>query len=456
MNTKLRALGLAIAIALGGRAAVAAGPATAPATTTSPTAAPLAGSPAGTPTTGPSVPPDVAALIQQLDADDWQARDAAAEQLVAKGDAVRPAMADAAAHSASPEVRSRAAGVIAKLNQLAAERPTTITLHLTDANPREVFAAIARQAGISIRIWPDHLWTGQFGVAPKVTMDLQDRPFWEALSEACRRSGSRPERMGFDEDLTIMEGRGTDPLAGPRCDAGRFTLVAQSFSRQRQINYADGQTNGGDMLSMVALLDPKLRLAHGSGVLVQLDAATDDKGNSLLPAQAATPQELMGSRGGPMLDLSVALGPVPATATRIASLRGQLSAAVVARSERMTIEDIARAGQVTRRVGSYTVELQKAEVGERNVSYTVLIRSTGMGMPSLAARDLRLEDADGQPLRGGGGSSTSGFNGQLKCDMQVRTAEPIHGPVRLVWDVVTQTKTVKVPFEFHDLKLPPA
>ena len=34
------------------------------------------------------------------------------------------------------------------------------------------------------------------------------------------------------------------------------------------------------------------------------------------------------------------------------------------------------------------------------------------------------------------------------------TSEPIKAPVKLTWDVVTQTKPQSIPFEFTDLPLP--
>ena len=406
------------------------------------------------PATTRAADPDVAALVVQLDADDWQARDAAAAKLVAKGDAVRPVMADAAAHAASPEVRSRAAGVIAKLDQLAAERPTRVTLHYANANPRDAFAGLAKQAGVPIRIWPDYLWTGRFGATPKVTIDFTDKPFWPAMDELCKQAGARPQRMGNGEELTIMEGSGQSPLAGRQSAAGRFTIVAKSYQRQRSVDYADGQTNGNDSISFVALLDPKVRLASSSPSFVQLAAATDDKGNSMVPDAGTSPEQINGG-GGPMAEFQVEVRPAGAGATKVATLRGTLKAAVIVKSERMVIDDLGHAGPVTRVVGPYTVELKQAKVTDREVSYTLVVQTPGGGRGEMSHRDFRLEDAAGQPISGSGGTSSTGMNGQRTFESHLMTSEAIHGPVRLVWDVTTQTKVLTVPFEFHDLPLPP-
>ena len=80
------------------------------------------------PTTAPAANAATAALIPQLDADDWRARDAAVAALVARGETVRPAVVDAAA-------------------------PTTVTVAMADADARDVLAAVSRQTGVSIRTW---------------------------------------------------------------------------------------------------------------------------------------------------------------------------------------------------------------------------------------------------------------------------------------------------------------
>ena len=463
---------------------VGVGPATTP---TTPTTVPAI-VPSTAPTTGPATAPAadlaVTGLIKQLDADDWQARDAAVAALVARGDAVRPAVADAAAHADSPEVRSRAAGVIAQLDQLRADRPTTVSLHVANANPRDVFAELGRQAGVRFAYLPDMLFQPQFGPAPKVTLDLTDRPFWSAVDEVCKQAGARATTFNQTggADLTIMAGAGDPLLTGPVSDQGRLVMVAQTYDRARQISYADGTSSGSDTVTLLALIDPKLRLSEPSQPLATVTVATDDKGASLVTTPTAVaaaaglvrrgrgrpvPMRMMNAaafarsvgRGytgaGPMRQLTVDLKPPSAGATKVAVLKGTVALSVVGRSETMTVDDAAHAGHVVRTVGRFVVDVDKVAVTDHGVSYTLSVRSTdGTPVPSPLP-EVRLEDAAGHPIGGYTGSRSSDSDGtRTRLTAELNTTTPVTGPVRLLWTVATQTRTVTLPFEIHDLALP--
>jgi hypothetical protein len=110
-------------------------------------------------------------LIQQLDSDDWHAREAAQRQLLDIGQPVR-----------SDEQRSRAEAILYQLDQRRPDVPTLITLHQRNANPRDVFAQIADQAKVPIRIWPDTLWAPRW---------LHQSPAAAAVTAAKRPAAAR-------------------------------------------------------------------------------------------------------------------------------------------------------------------------------------------------------------------------------------------------------------------------
>jgi hypothetical protein len=286
-------------------------------------------------------------------------------------------------------------------------------------------------------------------------MDVTDQPFWMVLDDFCKRAGCRVQRMGNGEELTVMQGGGGDgPLAGRHTPIGRFTVVAKSFDHQRSVSYTDGTNSSNDSLSFEVLLDPKVRLAASTPSVVELLEGTDDRGTSLLPAAGGSPEQLADASGS-VASFTMSVAPAGAGATRITVLRGRLKAAVIARAERMVIDDIGHAGQVTRVVGPYTVDLQQASVAGREVSYTLVVHGAGRAMGHMMHREFRLEDQAGEPITGGGSTSSGGMADRRTFQAHVTAAEPIKGPVRLVWDVTTETKVVTVPFEFRDLPLPP-
>jgi hypothetical protein len=391
-----------------------------------------------------AVPPttgvDVSTLIAQLDADDWQARDAAEAQLVAKGEAVRPAMVDAAAHAASPEVRSRAAGVIAKLNQADAERPTTVTLHLTAAEPRQAVAALCAASGLRVRCGPDDSWASG-DRAPKFTVDLVDRPVWAALRDVCRQAGAVVQLGGPSDTVTVAaaDAAAADPLAGPWSGSSRVIVCAKP---------ADGDDDGS--LWFPVLVDPRLHLTR-SGNRVEVSDVIDDRGRSLLEERHVTSWQ-----PDPLSYFTVHTGPPAAGATKVAVVRGRIFTREVLSSEHVVIEDVARAGPAIRTFGHLRAQLSDWQAGNDDVRYTVRVWTDGtveVWSESLLM-DTRLENVAGGPVGKPAAWDVGHDRGALVYHGRRRVTQPIQGPVRLVWDAATRSRPVTVPFEFHDLPLP--
>ena len=408
----------------------------------------------------PATAPDVSALIVQLDADDWRARDAAAEQLVAIGEPVRPAMADAADHAASPEVRSRAAGVIAKLNQAAAERPTRVTLHMSNANPRDVFAELSKQAGVPMPVWPEQLWTPQFpGNVKAISVDADAKPFWDVMAQVCSMTGVYPHTMGGNEaDFTLMQG-GAANLSGPRSAVDpRFIVVAQSAERMRQVGYtANAFAGGSDNVQFCLFVDPKVRVLSAA-MAAKLTDATDEHGRSIAgPPQPGAGQQMNPFAHGHVFDFNATLSLPAGGYTRAAVLQGRVRVVVPTRVEHLVIEDVGHHVGASASIGDCGMRVQSCTVGGHNLSYqlalsTPVTRSMRQQQYQGLAAGVQLVDAAGHILCTGGGCFEA--NNALMCQNNWGTSELIHQPVRLVWDAPAAIKTVDVKFEFHDLPLP--
>ena len=404
--------------------------------------------------------PAVAALVAQLDADDWQVRDAAVAKLVAKGDAVRPAMADAAAHAASPEVRSRAAGVIAKLNQIAAERPTRVTLHMANANPRAVFGELSKQAGLPLPLWPEQLWTPQFpGQVKTISVDADAKPFWDVMADVCGAAGVYPHTMGGNEaDFTLMQG-GAANLSGPRSAVDpQFTVVALSAGRMRQVGYTTNAFAGGsDNMQFCLFADPKVRVLSAA-MTATLTEARDEHGRSIaVPPQPGAQQQMNPFAHGHVFEFNTTLALPAGGYTRASVLRGQIRVVVPTRVEHLVIEDVGHHVGASASAGGCAVRVQSCTVDEHNLSYQLALTTPAaknmrqQQSQSLSA-GLRLVDAAGHTVCAGVGCYES--DGVLVCQNNYGTSDVIRQPLRLIWDAPAGVRDVDVPFAFHDLPLP--
>ncbi len=399
--------------------------------------------------------PGVTALIAQLDADDWRARDAATAQLVDRGEAVRPAMVDAAEHAASLEVRRRAAGILARLRRIAAERPTTVTLHLAGVNPRAAFAALSKQAGVPIGVWPEWAWVAtSTSVVRPIDVDLDAVPFWVAVDRVCTVANGHVT-SGRDA-INVTDGTGDGRLlGGPVCDAGRVLVVGRTFERNREVDLADGRQTARDALKLVVLLDPKVTLDDDRSPSVSIDRMVDDAGGELVPSTHKATGGYYGESGNLLFNIEVDVGAPAPGATRVGQASGVVSGIRPALPEPLVIDDLAHAGSEVRTAGSFAVRLNRATVTGKSVAYHMSVRSfAGLTVPTTG---LRLEDASGTPIVGQADvdqSRPADGDGQIRVDGKVDVEGAIRGPVRLVWRLPAVGPPLVVPFELHDLRLP--
>src|SRR5215211_1041548 len=78
--------------------------------------------------------------------------------------------------------------------------PTRITLHLKDAVPQAVVAELSKQAGVSIRL---PVWGGDETRNKPLAIDVENQPFWTALSEVCAKLRVQPPAWGTDRGLAL-------------------------------------------------------------------------------------------------------------------------------------------------------------------------------------------------------------------------------------------------------------
>jgi hypothetical protein len=398
-------------------------------------------------------------MIDALNADDWRARQSAEDGLIGMGPGIRPAMI-ALRTSGTPEQRTRAEAILAKLDIAAANSPTLITLHFKEANPREVFAAIAKQADIEISIWPEDLWTkANAGQKSTITIDMDQQPFWNAIAEICRVSGGRVTRMGGPEDqnLTIQPGNvGEDWFSGPRSVDGQFIVLPQQFARNRTVTFAPAvSTASSDIMQFRILVDPKANLLR-SGPQMILSEAQDDKGNSLLTKNVVQ----FGDYPNPGLwfDLPAAVAYADDGATKLKSLEGHLFVTIAKRMEHLDLPDVKAAVGQAKSIGKWTLTVQACQIGSRDGSITVSITAPERNFPAdevySLMRRIKLVDASGRTINFGAGFGGSGDGLNYPGNQSFTTNEPIQPPVHLKWNVPVAVEEKRILFHFTDLPLP--
>ena len=373
--------------------------------------------------------PGPAELVKQLGASTYVDRETAGEALVKIGRAAVPALAKAC-ESGDPEVRLRAAALVARIEATETLDATRIRLDIRDRPLAEAAEAIAKASGMTLKpgVNPRNLRVDPTWPERRVTLKAAEPvPFLDVIGRLCRSGDLRreypPAGDGFFPFkspfvLTLVPGKAR-PQA---CDTGalRVELLRVRHYRERDYGNHDSElfpfgvtttpkrdTNTGAVerssytAELLVAAEPRLRI-FGAGD-IEKPEAIDDQGRSLLKTLTTEEekQQLSFRRMNPHLDPklqpaarygsgsrpSSRMWPVPfllsypsPAARRIALLRGVIPVIVVARRSDPLVVKLKDASGKIFSAGStkITVHGIDAESGrEPTVDFTVETAQVG-------------------------------------------------------------------------------
>lgn len=356
--------------------------------------------------------------------------------------------------------------------------PTLITLHAKKMSGLDVIDELNRQSPIEIRVAQRALWQKREmeNRVQTLTADYEAQPFWDVMLDIQKQMGLSVESF-TPEKITLSPfalGDGLISRSGPCV----FELSNGQFFRS--VRYDRPADEPGEALNLLSkiYLDPKLRRL--GEVVVKVDEATDDQGQSLLADQTRYRHS-----AGTLVRANLVLKPLATRGTKLRVLRGTYHGAVAFQSLQWEVPDVMKARGVEKifdengvRDGD-DVRLELQEVRQIGDEYHVLLAwsqsgrdkqrrmamSTGdyVSPSSNIYDDLRLVDASGHDLvrrefigLSSGDEQTNihtitvVFQPRQSSDENERTGVPAKLLLRYDFD----WRELIVPFEFTDIPLP--
>jgi hypothetical protein len=257
----------------------------------------------------PGASPDPSELVASLGAPRYAERQAATKALEKLGRQALPALR-AARGERDPEVRSRVAALLTRIEGALLTQPSTVRLDFQDAPLHQVLKSFSDQSGIKLVLQNEN---GLQFRGRKVTVhESEPLPFWKALDHLCDAArlqyNNIPNGVSGGKDPTFLLFDGPNRQAAPTFDTGPFRVSVIGLHYQRDISFqppmipraAPGVARRPEALiepggftankneqcyaQIQVIGEPRLTLAM-SGAL-KLTEASDDKGQSLLPANA--------------------------------------------------------------------------------------------------------------------------------------------------------------------------
>ena len=166
---------------------------------------------------------DFAALVGQLAADDYQAREHAGAALLKAGEAAIPDLKAALAKVADPEAARRLHVILERLESNRLGEARRVTLKVERKPAKEVFAELARQTGYKFRL--DATLD-----KPLVTFDWAGTPFLQAVDQLCDVLQLNSAVEDPDGTVQIFDGDQVHPHVAY---SGPFRIVATTIGSNR-------------------------------------------------------------------------------------------------------------------------------------------------------------------------------------------------------------------------------
>ncbi len=342
---------------------------------------------------------------------------------------------------------------------------TRVTLSAQNAPLEDVVKVLL--AGTDIRFSQ----SPQGGQQQTLSVDWKEKPFWSAAAEIETLSG-RIWDGRYSDGLALngfgdLAGTGFGGLVGAASPL--VTIVANSISRSSnrtkvlgRIAQKPAPRPDRDFIQMalMAYFDPKLRVQSTAIRGLKFLPKGEDKlrlGTDNRFAYVNAPRT-----NTPILSLSLPFPVETAPGTQFDSISGVFHCVVVARTEPFSVPDVLATPQVRKKVGLSQHELVGAEVVGSQLTIR-LSATTGEAKPARIITPfplsffstLRVRDGAGQELPRLGNSSTGTRpEGNFRFRVKTPKGEVIPGPYSLEWPLITEIRSLDVPFELRDVTVP--
>jgi hypothetical protein len=382
-------------------------------------------------------------LVARLGSARYAEREAAEAALERLGRAALPALR-ASRDSRDPEVRSRAAALIQRIEGALLTQPTLIALDFTDRSLPDVLKSIGDQAGIKLAIFPDQV---AIGAGKTITWrEPAPLPFWKALDRLCQIGQLQYNLSGMhgfpaNREAVFPLFVGTNRPQGPISDDGPFRINLVSLHYQRDVSFVApsgtipanrGRRNmfgpPGDALDpghvvneqftaqLQIAAEPRLSLTQ-NGPLRVLEAV-DDQGQSLLLPSSGGPltqryAAYFGMTAGSTFHLPVPLRRPEHPGKTILKLRGVLPVMVATRKPNPLVIPLTEADGKAFHNDEVTLNVDdvRTNPNSRQMSIELTIQpaaSTGANAPAAAEfgaqrpetyqQQIEVVDAQGRPI----------------------------------------------------------
>jgi hypothetical protein len=331
---------------------------------------------------------------------------------------------------------------------------TRVTLDVKKAPLDDVLKEVEKQTGNRLLDYREKF--GQEAVEKKVTVKVDDVPFWSAMDQILDAANMAPYAFSGETALALIEREpGALRRFGRAAYAGPFRIEATTISAERGLRSPDQSFLRMDLdIGWEPRLEP-LAITQAAG---DLKVMCDD-GRETPPSSEDAVFDVEVPRGSHAADATLTLQLPAREATKLSSLKGKLSALVPGRMVDLEFTDLKNAKDVKQETGGVTVTLDRVVKNQALWEVHMRVRIGGLeaGLESHQGWVFQnvtfLKNKDGEQI------DHAGYETTMQTEREAGFAYFFETPDDLseyTWVYRTPTAIVNLPVEYElkDVPLP--
>ena len=400
----------------------------------------------------------VAQLVERLGSSKAETAAAAEKALVDLGERGLPFLPTGGPQTAKLDAIRQAVREKAEANtNLGA---SLVTLRGKGMRLTEAVRAIQAQTGNIINDLREA--NGEEATNPALALDINARPFFEALDIVAEKAGVKVNPYTGDGTIGLMNGATMDPAPNMPATAkpmivysGPFRIELKRLTSERDFGLAAATASA----QFEVLWEPRLRPML-LGVKNEDLAITDDQGRTVTPQVKEEAGETALRAGNCAAEVNLALDAPARSATKLASFKVKGSVTVPSGMKLFRFPSLA-AKNVTQKQGDIAVTFESAEVDEQlwKVNLVVAYPEGGEAFASyrqgLFNNRLWLQKADGSRFEQNGGYNNTGSDdARVGFEYLFVDAPGKLSDHALVYETPSKIVPIVLEFEFKDVPLP--
>ncbi len=403
-------------------------------------------------------------LFERLTTAKPEERTEAEKSLIELGPRALPLLPTAAPESADEDAQARLERVRNKLEEVQEKEALTasrVTIQGEALRLTEVLRELQRQSGN--RITDLREIYGAEATNPALDLNIQDKPFFEALDEIARQAEVVPNFFTGDGSVGLMPGtpeRPDQPAEPPKAKpliryTGPFRVEFKRIAATRDLATGMGQANAQFEIAWEPRLRPMLLALKSEKV-----AIVDDRGETVPPDVMAESSDVVLRPENPVVEVNLNMEAPDREAKSLKTLKVEGDVTIPAGLKQFRFPRL-DAKNVTRKQGEIKITLLSSEVEENVWKIRLKLEMPGQGpafesyQQGLFNNRLWLQRPDGSRFEHNGGFSNTAYGpGELGFEYLFVDVPGKPTNYTLIYETPSRVVSIPLQFQFEDVPLP--